>query len=90
MDMTGPVVFEATLAVDEFEVGTTVRGDQYVTMRDVTVTTEYETVQKTVLAFGDPSERVASALREGRPLRVMVHESGRVMKVDEVLSDLAA
>lgn len=90
MEMTGQVVFEATLAVDEFEVGTTVRGEPYVTMRDVTVTTEYEVVQKTVLAFGDPSERVTGALREGRPLRVMIHESGPVMKVDEVLPNLAA
>ena len=84
------VSFPATLQVDEFEIGTTVTGDPYLCMRDATVVTEYETVQRTVMAFGDPSKRLASDLAEGRPLLVIVHESGRVMKVDEVRRPEAA
>lgn len=84
------VTFPATLQVDEFEIGTTTAGDPYLCMRDATVVTEYETIQRTVMAFGDPSKRLASNLAEGRPIHVIVHESGRIMKVDEVRESVAA
>ena len=81
--------FEAVLEVDEFEVGETKSGDPYVVMRDVTVTTEFEVVQRTVMAFDEASEEVASALARGIPMRVMAYEAGPVLKVAEMMAEAA-
>ena len=78
------VVFPATVEVDEFETGTASNGRPFLAMRDAEVTTAYEVVQRTVMAFGDECAVLAADLAAGRPIAVDLHESGATMTVDAV------
>lgn len=77
------VVYPATLVFDgdEMEVSATKGGVPYLLFRGVQVETAFETVERTVMAFGDAMKAAEPLRIPGRPVVLQVYDSGRVMKV---------
>lgn len=77
------VTYPATLTFDgdEMEVSETRDGTPYAIFRNVTVETDDETVERTVMAFGAAMERVAPLRTPGVRVTLDVFDSGRVVKV---------
>ena len=75
--------FPALVADYEHETGTTVAGTPFVTFRQATVTTEFETIQRTVMAFGSAAARVSSVLRDAGDVAVELelYQAGPILKV---------
>jgi hypothetical protein len=79
----GRVTYPATLTFDgdEMEVAETRDGTPYIIFRNVVVETDDETVERTVMAFGEAMERVAPLRMPGARVTLDVFDSGRVVKV---------
>jgi hypothetical protein len=77
------IVYPATLVFDgdEMEVSATKEGVPYLLFRGVRVETAFETVERTVMAFGDAMKAAEPLRTPGRPVLLRVYDSGRVMKV---------
>lgn len=81
---TNRVVFTAQVEGYEPEMGTASNGSDYVCLRDATVTTEFETIQRTVMAFGQPAAHLARLLADSGEVAVTLElfQAGPILKVD--------
>lgn len=74
----------ATFDGDESEFGTTRKGEPYLLVRDVTVDTGQEIVQRTIMAFGPAITTARALLVPGRPVQLRLRDAGSIMKVVEM------
>lgn len=68
---------------DECERGVTSKGDPFLLIRNVVVDTGYETVERTVMAFGPAIATAEPMLHPGRPVAIRLRDAGSIMKVVE-------
>jgi hypothetical protein len=71
----------ATFDGDESEYGTTRKGEPYLLVRNVTVDTGQEIVERTVMAFGPAIAPAKALLVPGRPTALRLRDAGSIMKV---------
>lgn len=76
--------FSATVIpadAEPYETGTASNDSDYVCLRDATVVTEDETIQRTVMAFDAESSRLLEMLDQGGPLHLELFHRGGILKV---------
>ena len=75
--------FEAQLTFDgdEMECADTKSGEPYIRFANVTVETEYETINRTVMAFGEMTPLTREMTFPGRPVRLLLEDRGSILAI---------
>ena len=75
--------FEAQLTFDgdEMERSETKTGEPYIRLANVTVETEYETLDRTVMAFGDMTKIAEEITFPKKPAKFLIEDRGRTFVI---------